>query len=69
MEEYALASEKVPYEDQGEQMPLGFMASGEVFNDGNVSHWWYQKQPSFNSQDFSEDTNWETTAIQTSVEE
>ena len=45
MEEYALASEKVPYEDQGEHMPLGFMASGEVFNDGNVSHWWYQKHP------------------------
>ena len=69
MEEYALASAEAAYEDPGEQTPLEFMASGEVFHDGNVSHWLDQKHPSFPSQAFLENTNCETSAIHMSVEE
>ena len=43
MEEYALASAEAAYEDTMEQAPMGFMATGGGFHDGNVSHWWDQK--------------------------
>ena len=40
MEEYALAYEEEAYEDHPEeQEPMGFMATGGGFNDGNYSHW------------------------------
>ena len=45
MEEYALASAEAAYEDPGEQAPMGFMATGVVFHDGNASHWWELKHP------------------------
>ena len=34
MEEYALDSAEVAYEDLGLQAPMGFMAAGGVFHDG-----------------------------------
>ena len=40
MEEYALAYEEEAYEDHPEeQEPMGFMATGGGFNDGNYYHW------------------------------
>ena len=45
MEEYLLASEEAAHEDLGEQAPMGFMAAGGIFHDGNASHWWDQKTP------------------------
>ena len=44
-----------------------FMDTGGGFHDGNVSHWWDQKQPSFTSQTCSENINWETAAVHMSV--
>ena len=44
-----------------------FMATGGVFHDGNDSHWWDQKHPSFPSQSSSENNNWDTTAVHMSV--
>ena len=38
MEECALASAEVSYEDPEEEAPMGFMAIGGRFSDGNVSH-------------------------------
>ena len=69
MEEYALASTEVAYEDTGEQATMGFMAEGGWFHDGNVSQWWDQKHPLFTSQTFSDNTNWETADMHMSVEE
>ena len=48
---------------------MGFMASGGGFQDGNASHWWNQKHPSFPNQTCSENTNWETAAVHMSVAE
>ena len=50
-----------------EQVPMGFMASGGRFNDGNTSNWLYQKRPSFPNQTFSENTNWDTASVCISV--
>ena len=69
MEEFALAYEEAAYEDPGEYMPMGFMATGRGFHDGNVSHWWYHKQPSFLNQTCPDNTNWETAAMHMSVAE
>ena len=44
MEEYALAYVEAACEDPGEQAPMEFMAGGGGFHEGNVSHWWDQKQ-------------------------
>ena len=38
------------------------MAAGGGFPDGNVSHWWDQKHPSFPIQTPSENNIWETNA-------
>ena len=43
LEEYTLAYAEVVDEVPGKHAPIGFMASGGVFNDGNVSHWEDQK--------------------------
>ena len=43
------------------------MAAGGGFPDGNVSHWWDQKHPSFPSQTCSENTNWDTATVCMSV--
>ena len=48
---------------------MGFMAEGRVFNDGHVYHWWYQKHSSFPIHNFSDNTNWETSALHMSVTE
>ena len=69
MEEYALASAEVAYEEPGEQEPMIFMAAGGLFNDGNASHWRDHKHPSFISQTCSENTNWENADIHMSVAE
>ena len=69
MEEYALASVEAANENPGEQAPMVFMAEGGVFHNVYASHWWYQKQPSFPSQTFSDNTNWETAAVHMSMEE
>ena len=69
MEEDSLASEEAVYEDPGEQAPMGFMAAGGGFHDGNVSHWWDQKDPSFSRQNFSDNTNWDTATVHMSVAE
>ena len=45
LEEYALASEEMAYEDTGEYARMGFMAVGGGFHDGNDSQWWDQKDP------------------------
>ena len=45
MEEYVLDSAYAAYEDPGGDAPMGSMAAGGGFYDGNVSHWWYQKHP------------------------
>ena len=41
MEEYALISAEMAYEDPGEHTPIEFMAAGGGFHDGNASNWWY----------------------------
>ena len=43
-----------------------FMVEGG-FHDGNSSHWWYQKHPSFTIQTFSYNINWGTAAVHMSV--
>ena len=48
---------------------MGFMAAGGGFRDGDVYHWWYQKQPSFTIQTCSENTNWDTATVRMSVDE
>ena len=62
-----LDSVEAAYEDTGEQEPIVFMASGEGFHDGNVSHWWDQKHFSIPIQNCSDNTNWETAAVHISV--
>ena len=47
-----------------------FMASGEEYHEAkNSSQWLDQKRSLFTSQNFSENTNWETAAIHMSVNE
>ena len=67
MEEYASASAEAAYEDLGEHAPMEYMVSGEGFHDGNDSHWWNQKHPSFPIQTFSENKKWDTAAVHISV--
>ena len=55
--EYMLASAEAAYEDPGQQMPMGFMASGGQFYGVNASNWVDQKQPSFTSSTYSYTTN------------
>ena len=43
------------------------MASGGEFHDGNDSHWWDHKHPSFTNHTLSENTNWETVDVHMSV--
>ena len=43
LEEYTLDAAEAAYEEPGEQAPIVFMASWGGFNDGNASHWAYQK--------------------------
>ena len=52
-----LASVEAAYEYMREHAPMIIMASGGGFHDGNVSHWWDQKHPSFTNQTCSENTN------------
>ena len=47
---------------------MGFMASVVEFHDGNNSHWADQKQPSFTSSNYPDNTNWETAAVCMSVD-
>ena len=69
IQEYALAYAETAYEDPGKHAPMGFMASGgESHEYRNSYHWWYQKRPSFTNQTYSENNNWETTAMHKSVE-
>ena len=44
MEEYKLAYEEEAYEDPGEHVPMGLIAPGGRFYDGNAAHW-YDKPP------------------------
>ena len=67
MEEYVLASAETAYEDPGKQVPMGLMVSGGGFYNGNASHWWDWKNPSFPNQTCSENTNWDTAAVCMSV--
>ena len=52
---------------------MGFMDSVGGHHDGNASHWWDQKYPSFTNQpmfgkgDVSENTNWKNAAVHMSV--
>ena len=55
---------------QGGNDPMGLMAPGGKFYDGNAAHWCDQTPPpSFPRQTCSENTNWETAAVQMSVAE
>ena len=45
MEEYALDYSEAAYEDPWEQAPMGFMAAGGGFHDGNDYHLWDKKIP------------------------
>ena len=45
MEGYVLASTEAAYEEPGEQNPMGFMAAGGGFHDGNDYCWWNKKHP------------------------
>ena len=65
--EYALASAEAAYEDPGEYAPMGIMSSAGGFHDGNASHWVDQKQPSFPSPTYSDNTNRKTAAVCMSV--
>ena len=69
MVEYELASAEEAYGDPREQVPMGFMSTGGRFYDGNVSHCWDQKKSSLNSQNCSDNTNWETAVVHMSMEE
>ena len=69
MEEYVLSSAEAAHKDIGEQAPMGFIALGEYFHDGNFYHSCNQKHPSFPSQNFLENTNWETADVHMSVAE
>ena len=60
LEEYAKASAEAAYEDPGNNVIMGFMTPGGYFNDRHTSHWADQKQPSFTSSIYSDNTNWET---------
>ena len=49
---------------------MGLMASGGHYNETrNSSHWLNHKCPSFPCQDFSDNTNWETAAVNRSADE
>ena len=54
---------------RGGQASMGFMAAGGRFQDGKFSHFWDQKHSSFLSQNFSDNTNWETAAVHMNVVE
>ena len=64
---FASALAELYYEDLGEQAPMGFMVSGGGFHYVDASYWLDQKHPSFISPTFSEDTNWDTSAMHMSV--
>ena len=58
------------YEDPSEHMTLGFMASGGEYHKArNNYHWLDQKHPYFTSPTCSDNTNWETETVCTSVDE
>ena len=67
VEEHALDSAEAAYEYPGEQAPIGFMSSGEVFHDENDSRWWNQKHASLTNHTCSENTNREIAAVCMSV--
>ena len=46
---------------------MGFMDVGGGFHDGNASHSCNQKHTSYPSHIFSENTNWQTASVHTSV--
>ena len=70
LEEYELASAEAVYKYPGEQAPMRFVAPGGESNESrNASNWLDQKQLSFTRPNLSENTNWETTAVCTSVAE
>ena len=58
-----LSSAEAAYGDPGQHAPMVFMASGGEFHDGNAAYWAYQKQPSFPSSTYSDNTKWETAAM------
>ena len=68
MEEYLLASTEAAYGYPGEQAPMVCIASGGGFQYRSYYHWWEQKHPSFPSQNFSENTNWETASRHMSMD-
>ena len=67
LEEYVLDSADASYEEPGEHVSMLFMDTGGEFYDGNYSHWADQKQPSFTSSTYSDNTNWETVDVCRSV--
>ena len=70
MEEYALASAEAAYENPGEQAPMGFMApGGEIQGSENTPPWMNRKRSSFPSLPGNDNTNWETAAVNMSVDE
>ena len=57
LEEYALSSAEVAYEDIGKHAPMGFISSGGEFHEAeNDSHWLDHKHPSFTIPNYSENT-------------
>ena len=57
------------YEEPWGHALMGFMDSGGEYHEArNVSHWLDQKRPSYPIQNFSENTNYDTTAVQISEE-
>ena len=70
IEYYALAFSEAAYENPGEQAPMGFMSSGgEIQGSENTSPWMDQKKSSFPYLTGTNDTNWETADVHTSVVE
>ena len=70
MEEYVLNYAEAAYKNPREQEPMVFMASGgEIKGSENKPPWMDQKLSSFPSLTGTENTNWGTASVHTSVSE
>ena len=70
MQKFALDSSKLYHEDPGEQAQMRLMDSGKKYHEArNYYHQLYQKQPSFHIPTCSENTNWDTAAMNMSLDE
>ena len=67
MKGYLLASAEADYEHPREQLPIRFINQERGGYYENPYQWWDQKHPSFINQNVSENTNWLTTSVHTSV--